>query len=67
MSELTADVWLSMDLLLLLMWSTPHVHARTNCSGGGLSNCSQRCRGPQLACLPFPSADGAVLAVLVTQ
>ena len=37
-SELTADVWLwivAADLSVL-----PHSHARTNCSGGGLSNCS---------------------------
>ena len=64
-SELTTDVWfwiVAADLSAL-----PHFHARTNCSGGGLSNCARSAQMPQFACLPFPSADGAVLAVLVTQ
>ena len=64
-SELTTDVWfwsVATDLSAL-----PHFHARTNCSVSGLSNCARSAQMPQFACLPFPSADGAVLAVLVTQ
>ena len=64
-SELTADVWLW--IVAADLSSLPHFHARINCSGSGLSNCARSAQTPQSACLPFPSADGAVLAVLVTK
>ena len=37
-SELTTDVWFWIDATDLS--ALPNIHARTNCSGSGLSNCS---------------------------